>query len=72
MIDRFPRGLNVSFVTSSENFPAPEASDSKAKLALFAAAAPKAATSFSPELNATIAIFSVALMTSSGLGSLAL
>ncbi len=61
---------SVSFFTRSENLSAPDARDSSARLALLAAAAPKAATSFRPELKAAMAIFSAALITSSVSGCL--
>ncbi len=56
--------LSASCLTSSENRSAPVAMDARAKLVVFAATVPKAAASFSPELNAASARSSAALMDS--------
>ena len=52
----------ASFFTSSENVSAPEASEARARLVVFAATVPKAAAKRSPDANADIATSSAALI----------
>jgi hypothetical protein len=57
--------LSASSLTSDENLSAPDAKEANARLAVFAAAVPKAAASFRLEAKAAIAISSPALIASS-------
>ena len=62
----------VSSLTSSENLSAPDASEANARLAVLAAAVPKAAANFRPDPNAARAIRSPARIASSELSVLSL
>lgn len=57
----------ASSLTSCENLSAPDARDARAKLAVLAAAVPRAAASLRPDPKAVSAIRSAALMASSEL-----